>query len=147
VRVESVMDRGTAGVTGAPGISETIFQKIEDCDVFVCDVSIINAATAVRDGGAPLVCYRRLARQPWRRVPRSLSPLECRRARSGVRRRTAALEHQMTRSSETIRTCVGKPEEYAQISWQQSMRGLIDWLNRECRPHFGGGELECSCQS
>jgi len=40
--LEPVIDRDTAGVMGAPGISETIFQKIDSCDVFVCDVSTIN---------------------------------------------------------------------------------------------------------
>lgn len=45
VSVEAVMDRDTAGVAGTPGISETIFQKINQCDVFVCDVSIVNAST------------------------------------------------------------------------------------------------------
>lgn len=42
ILVEAVIDRDTSGVGGAPGISETIFQKIDVCDVFVCDVSIIN---------------------------------------------------------------------------------------------------------
>ena len=39
---ESVIDRDTSGVAGTPGISETIFQKIDECDVFICDVSIVN---------------------------------------------------------------------------------------------------------
>ena len=46
--VEPVIDRDTAGVTGAPGIAETIFQKIDSCDVFVCDVSTINTAATLR---------------------------------------------------------------------------------------------------
>jgi predicted nucleotide-binding protein len=44
--VEPVIDRDTFGVTGAPGISEAIFSKIDRCDVFVSDVSIINGTTA-----------------------------------------------------------------------------------------------------
>jgi hypothetical protein len=42
VYAESVIDRDTSGVAGTPGIAETIFQKIDECDVFVCDVSIVN---------------------------------------------------------------------------------------------------------
>lgn len=40
--VEPVIDRDTAGVPGSPNISETIFRKINQASVFVCDVSIIN---------------------------------------------------------------------------------------------------------
>lgn len=40
--VEPVVERDTRGVPGAPDIVETIFQKIADADIFVCDVSIIN---------------------------------------------------------------------------------------------------------
>lgn len=36
------LDRDTAGLTGSPDISATIFNKIDDSSVFVCDVSIIN---------------------------------------------------------------------------------------------------------
>jgi hypothetical protein len=42
ISVEAVVDRDTFGVAGTPGIAETIFRKIDECDVFVCDVSIIN---------------------------------------------------------------------------------------------------------
>jgi hypothetical protein len=42
VQVEPVVDRDTAGVPGSPDISSTIFGKIEQALVFVCDVSIIN---------------------------------------------------------------------------------------------------------
>jgi len=45
VFVEAVVDRDTSGVAGTPGIVETIFQKIDRADVFVCDVSIINNAS------------------------------------------------------------------------------------------------------
>ncbi len=40
--VEPVVDRDTLGSSGAAGIAETIFKKISECDVFVCDVSFIN---------------------------------------------------------------------------------------------------------
>jgi hypothetical protein len=35
------LDRDTEGEPGAPDIAETIFAKIDNCDMFACDVSII----------------------------------------------------------------------------------------------------------
>lgn len=40
--VEPVVDRDTLDVPGSPNISETIFGKIDQAQIFVCDVSIIN---------------------------------------------------------------------------------------------------------
>ena len=37
-------DRDTAGLNGSPDISQTIFEKIDKCVLFICDVSIINSA-------------------------------------------------------------------------------------------------------
>ncbi len=42
IRIEPVVDRDTTGFPGSPDIADTILQKIENCDVFVCDVSIIG---------------------------------------------------------------------------------------------------------
>jgi hypothetical protein len=42
LQVEPVIDRDTDGVPGSPNISETIFGKIDQAQVFVCDISIIN---------------------------------------------------------------------------------------------------------
>ena len=42
IAVEPVVDRDTAGVPGSPDIADTILEKIDSCQVFVCDVSIIN---------------------------------------------------------------------------------------------------------
>src|SRR5260370_18514704 len=42
LQVEPVIDRDTVGVPGSPNISETIFGKIDQAKVFVCDISIIN---------------------------------------------------------------------------------------------------------
>ncbi|NES69836.1 MAG: nucleotide-binding protein [Okeania sp. SIO2D1] len=42
IKVEPVLDRDTQNVGGAPDIVKTIFEKIEQAEVFVCDVSIIN---------------------------------------------------------------------------------------------------------
>lgn len=37
------LDRDTAGISGSPDISASIFEKISSSDIFVCDVSIINS--------------------------------------------------------------------------------------------------------
>jgi hypothetical protein len=42
LQVEPVIDRDTLGVPGSPNISETIFEKINQAKIFVCDISIIN---------------------------------------------------------------------------------------------------------
>jgi len=42
IKVEPVIDRDTKDVPGSPDIAHTIFGKIEQAQVFVCDVSIIN---------------------------------------------------------------------------------------------------------
>lgn len=44
IEVEPVIDRDTVGVPGSPDIANTIFSKIEEAKIFVCDVSIINGA-------------------------------------------------------------------------------------------------------
>ncbi|CDN11831.1 MAG: hypothetical protein HRU34_00290 [Richelia sp.] len=45
---EPVLDRDTRGVPGSPDIANTIFDKIEQAQVFVCDVSIINQNSEYR---------------------------------------------------------------------------------------------------
>ena len=35
-------DRDTKGEAGSPSIDDVIFRKIDECDVFVADISIIN---------------------------------------------------------------------------------------------------------
>jgi len=44
VDIEPVIDRDTLGAPGAPGISDTILEKVEASDLVVADVSIIGAA-------------------------------------------------------------------------------------------------------
>ena len=56
VKVEPVVDRDTAGVAGAPDIAATIFQKIDESAVFVCDVSIVEAG-AKRPAPNPNVLF------------------------------------------------------------------------------------------
>lgn len=43
IEISPVIDRDTQNVPGAPDIAATIFEKIDNCDIFVCDVTIINA--------------------------------------------------------------------------------------------------------
>lgn len=42
IKIEPVIDRDTKDVPGSPNISDTIFKKIENSQIFLCDVSIIN---------------------------------------------------------------------------------------------------------
>ena len=48
IQVDPVIDRDTNGVPGSPDIAGTIFNKIEQSQVFVCDVSIINQGSTGR---------------------------------------------------------------------------------------------------
>ncbi len=43
--IDPVIDRDTLGVSGSPDISQSIFSKIDEASVFLCDVSIINDAS------------------------------------------------------------------------------------------------------
>src|SRR5579859_1108386 len=40
------MDSDTQGKTGSPDIVDTIFRKIDRCNIFVADISIINAGAS-----------------------------------------------------------------------------------------------------
>ena len=53
--LEPCMERDTAGVPGTPDIASTIFRKIDECQVFVGDVSIINANSPDRKTPNPNV--------------------------------------------------------------------------------------------
>lgn len=44
-------DRDTKGEYGSPDIAQTIFSKIDDCDIFIADVSVINKYYSVDDDG------------------------------------------------------------------------------------------------
>jgi hypothetical protein len=52
LQVEPVVDRDTVGVPGSPNISDTIFSKIDQAHVFVCDVSIINQNAVAQNADA-----------------------------------------------------------------------------------------------
>ncbi|MCJ7675892.1 MAG: nucleotide-binding protein, partial [Sedimentisphaerales bacterium] len=55
IKIEPVIDRDTAGVPGSPDIANTIFGKIEQSQVFACDVSIINKGEKSRKAPNPNV--------------------------------------------------------------------------------------------
>ncbi len=48
IDIEPVIDRDTVGVPGSPDITNTIFAKIDEADIFVVDVSIITGKTKSR---------------------------------------------------------------------------------------------------
>lgn len=45
LEIEMEMDRDTKDVPGSPSITESIFAKIDQCDLFLCDVSIVTSAS------------------------------------------------------------------------------------------------------
>lgn len=49
--VEIEADRDTQGEYGAPDIVQTIFSKINECDIFIADVSVINKYHAITENG------------------------------------------------------------------------------------------------
>jgi hypothetical protein len=53
--IEATVESDTRGVSGSPDIGKTIFEKIERCDVFVCDVSIVSGAHSGRTTPNPNV--------------------------------------------------------------------------------------------
>ncbi len=55
IHIEPVIDRDTLGIPGSPDIAATIFSKIDECQIFVCDCSIINQENAGRKVSNPNV--------------------------------------------------------------------------------------------
>lgn len=52
------VDRDTKGEFGSPDITETIFSKIDECDIFIADVSIVNNYNVIdADGGEKIKRY------------------------------------------------------------------------------------------
>ena len=48
LQVDPCLDRDTQNVPGSPDIAATIFDKIDRCGLFVCDVSIVNQSASNR---------------------------------------------------------------------------------------------------
>jgi hypothetical protein len=55
IQLDPVIDRDTQGVPGSPDIATTIFEKIEEAQVFIGDVSIINGENTSRPTPNPNV--------------------------------------------------------------------------------------------
>ena len=55
LRVDPCLDRDTQNVPGSPDIASTIFDKIDNCGLFVCDVSIVNPNSSERPTPNPNV--------------------------------------------------------------------------------------------
>lgn len=71
IAVEPVIERDTAGVPGSPDIAATILEKIDQCDIFACDVSIINQGATTRLTPNPNVLIElgyALKRLGWSRI-------------------------------------------------------------------------------
>ena len=51
IEIKPVIDRDTEGIAGSPDISKTIFSKIIQSDIFLCDVSIVG--TIITENGVP----------------------------------------------------------------------------------------------
>ena len=64
--IDPVIDRDTFGVGGSPAIADTIFRKIDRCDIFVCDVSLINLPASHSRGLARFI--RPLFEKPFARL-------------------------------------------------------------------------------
>lgn len=52
--IKIIADRDTKGEFGTPDITQTIFSKIDECDIFVADVSIINKYCSIDESGDPI---------------------------------------------------------------------------------------------
>lgn len=71
VSIEPVVDRDTVGVAGTPAVVDTLLGKIATADVFVADVSIINAGAEQRPTPNPNVLVElgfAVARLGWEHI-------------------------------------------------------------------------------
>lgn len=70
-KIQPVIDRDTLNIPGSPNIAETIFEKIANCDIFLCDISIINDGDSMRPMPNPNVLIElgyAVAKLGWERV-------------------------------------------------------------------------------
>ncbi|MFQ3659283.1 MAG: hypothetical protein SNJ54_10075 [Anaerolineae bacterium] len=71
IEVEPVIDRDTLGRAGSVDIASTIFEKIDDCHIFLCDATIVTPADSDRAAPNPNVMLElgyAAARLGWERI-------------------------------------------------------------------------------
>ncbi len=69
--VEIAIDRDTQDIPGSPAIAETIFSKIDQCSLFLCDLTIITDKNSNRPSPNPNVLIElgyAVARIDWSRI-------------------------------------------------------------------------------
>jgi hypothetical protein len=57
IQVELAIDRDTSGVPGSPEIPKVVLSKIDKCDIFLCDLSIINRGSKFKATPNPNVLF------------------------------------------------------------------------------------------
>ena len=65
------IDRNTDGLLGSPDIADSILKKIDKCDIFIADISIINKSSTFRKTPNPNVLFElgyAVSRIGWDRV-------------------------------------------------------------------------------
>jgi hypothetical protein len=55
LEIEPVLDRDTLGEPGSPAIADTIFRKIDECTLFICDVTIVTQSRTPKASPNPNV--------------------------------------------------------------------------------------------
>ncbi len=71
LKVDPCLDRDTQNVPGSPDIASTIFDKIDRCGLFVCDVSVVNSSSSERPTPNPNVLIElgyAVKRLGWNRI-------------------------------------------------------------------------------
>ncbi len=57
IQIELAIDRDTQGVPGSPEIPKIVLSKIDNCDIFLCDLSIINKGSKFKATPNPNVLF------------------------------------------------------------------------------------------
>jgi len=70
-KIEAALDRDTKDIPGSPAIAEAILSKIDQCSLFLCDVTIVTESTSKRKSPNPNVLIElgyAAARVGWDRI-------------------------------------------------------------------------------
>ena len=69
--VEPALDRDTQDIPGSPAIAQSILEKIDNCGLFLCDVSIVTEPNSIRSAPNPNVLIElgyAAAKVGWERI-------------------------------------------------------------------------------